>query len=134
MEKQFELALRKGYRFQLIAAQKNEVSGTITTEDLWRISLSQLNDLAKSLNKELKASEGEEDYINKKSVNTVDLQCKFSIVKHIIDVRLEEEEARKARLAKREKNAKIMDIIQRKEITDLEGKPLDELYKLLEEE
>lgn len=57
----------------------------------------------------------------------------MDIVKHIIGVRMEEAESRAKAANKRERNEKIMEILERKQDQKLEGMDEDELRKLLEE-
>ena len=57
---------------------------------------------------------------------------KFEIVKHIIEVRLGEDEAAENLQKAREKKQQIMAIIVEKETESLKGKSLDDLRALLE--
>lgn len=110
-------------------------NGTLTVEDLWDLKLEPLDKIAKDLRKELKESE-EESFIkpSRKTAAYTETLLKFEVVKHIITVKLEEAEVAALAKEKREKRARIMEIIKQKEDQELSGKGLDELRKLLNEE
>lgn len=119
----FEKASRMKLRYQTNR-------GVISVEDLWDLSLESLDAIAISLNKKLKESQTE-SFIKTKTKDTTELELKFNIVKHIIDVKLSEAEARKNAAEKRAKQQKLMDLIAKKQDAELEGKSVDELMKEL---
>lgn len=119
----FEKASRMKLRYQTNR-------GVISVEDLWDLSLESLDAIAISLNKKLKESQTE-SFIKTKTEDTTELELKFNIVKHIIDVKLSEAEARKNAAEKRAKKQKLMDLIAKKQDAELEGKSVDELMKEL---
>lgn len=119
----FEKASRMKLRYQTNR-------GVISVEDLWDLSLESLDAIAISLNKKLKESQTE-SFIKTKTKDTTELELKFNIVKHIIDVKLSEAEARKNADEKRAKKQKLMDLIAKKQDAELEGKSVDELMKEL---
>lgn len=119
----FEKASRMKLRYQTNR-------GVISVEDLWDLSLESLNAIAISLNKKLKESQTE-SFIKTKTKDTTELELKFNIVKHIIDVELSEAEARKNAAEKRAKKQKLMGLIAKKQDAELEGKSVDELMKEL---
>ena len=106
--------------------------GSITTEDLWNLSLLSLDSLAKDLNKEIKAA-SEESFVSVKTKANEIVELKFEIVKHVIKIKLEEAEAKKLLADKRANKQKIMELISRKKDEELSGKSLEELEKLLSE-
>ena len=116
----------KASKFALRYMIANRVNGKITTEDLWNLSLTQLDSLAKSLNKELKA-EAEESFIQKKTRANTELELKFEIVKHVITVKLDEEARAKDAVSKREKRQRLLELITNKENEMLSSKSVDEL-------
>lgn len=69
------------------------------------------------------------DDIMSETRDNEELQLRFDVVKRIIDVKLEEKAAAKAR----EKKHRILEIITKKEDEDLEEHSIDDLRKLLEE-
>lgn len=127
----FEYATRRKLRFVMS-------KGVIMTEDLWDLSLESLNTLAKSLNKRVKESEEEEDFIGKKksgpkSYQEKDLETQFEIVKHVIKVKLDEQEKRKESMAKAETLRRLRDKLAAAQDRDLDSKSADELKKMIED-
>ena len=125
----FETASRLALRF-------NTTVGQITVEDLWQLPLTSaskvcLNGIAKGLAKELRES-NEDNFVGDKTPTTTTLELKFDIVKHIIEVKLEEANTKKLATAKKEQDALILSIIAKKQNEALEGKSVEELMKMLE--
>ncbi len=121
----FEFASKNKVRFNFM--------GSIYTEDLWDLSLENLDDIYKKLNAKVKQSD-EESLLGKKSVEDNELEVKIEIVKHIVAFKLEERE--KAINAKNNKlqKEKIKEIMKRKQDASLEGlteAELEELYNKL---
>lgn len=77
----FEIATRNKYRFPF--------KGWINTEDLWDLSVQNLDSIFKTLNKELKTT-GEESLLGTKTTEQNELSNKIEIVKHIVSVKLED--------------------------------------------
>ena len=74
-EKIFEYATRNKVRFPF--------EGMISVEDLWDLSLTNLDSIYKTLNKQVKQSEEESLLSTKASVDT-ELEVQIAIVKHIV--------------------------------------------------
>lgn len=123
-EKIFEFAARNKIRFPY--------KGLITVEDLFDLSLTNLDSIYKTLNKQVKQSEEESLLSTKASVDT-ELEAQIAIVKHIVSVKLAEKEASEKAHAKREQKQKIMSIIATKENEALQNSSIDDLKKMLEE-
>jgi len=123
----FEQATKQKLRF-------DSSKGSLTVEDLWDLNLSagscSLDTLAKSINREIKQAE-EESFVVKRSRASETLNLKFEIVKHIIDVRVAEAEAKVEATERKKQRIKIMELIAKKEDQSLENKSLDELKALL---
>ena len=115
----FEKATRIRLRFETSR-------GTLNTEDLWKLTLTELDKLAIALNKQLKEA-SEESFIKTKTNNTVLLELRFDIVKHIIDTLLAENEEKKKAADKKVKRDQLLELIAKKENQELEGKSLEEL-------
>lgn len=120
----FEYAVRNKVRFPF--------KGMISVEDLWDLSLTNLDSIYKTLNKQVKQSEEESLLITKTSVDT-ELEVQIAIVKHIVSIKLEEQEAREKAAAKKAQKQKIMSIIATKEDEELQNSSVDDLRKMLEE-
>lgn len=115
----FEKAARTKLRFA-------STKGGINAEDLWDLGLESLNSIAKLLKKTLNEA-GEEDFIQTKSKVDEELQLKFDIVLHIINVRKEEINTQKTYQVKLEKKRQLLELINNKENEQTASKSLDEL-------
>lgn len=124
IEKMFEVATRSKMRFQF--------KGLISVEDLWDLSVQQLDAIFKGLNSELKQVQ-EESLLNTKTKEDKELDVKIEIVKHIVNVKLEEENSRLKAKAQKEQKQKIMEILSAKQDESLQNKSIDELKAMLEE-
>lgn len=120
----FEYATRNKIRFPF--------KGMISVEDLWDLSLVNLDSIYKMLNKQVKQSE-EESLLNTKTDVDTELEVQIAIVKHIVSVKLEEQNAREQAAAKKAQKQKIMAIIASKEDEALHNSSVDDLKKMLDE-
>lgn len=112
--------------------------GDIDVEQVWGLPLSStvgklnLDDLARGLHQSLSTQTmsfvGASVVSKEAELNALRLE----IVKHVISVRLAENQAKLLQAAKAERKAKIMDLISRKQDAALEGKSLDELLAELD--
>ena len=125
----FEIASRRHFRFQ-------SGKGLLTVEDLWSVPLTQgaanLDDIAKQINRNIKA-EADESFVKVRTVKsqaTKDEEVKLEIVKHIIAVRLQEQEEKDQAAEKREQKARLDALIERKREGALESMTLEELEAL----
>ena len=122
MEKMFEYAIRNKVRFPF--------KGLISVEDLWDLTPTNLDSIYKTLNKQVKQSE-EESLLNTKTNVNTELEVQIAIVKHIVSVKLAEQEAREKAVAKREQKQKIMEIIAAKQDESLHNASVEELQAML---
>ena len=120
----FEYAVRNKIRFPF--------KGMISAEDLWDLSLTNLDSIYKTLNKQVKQSEEESLLSVKDNVDT-ELEVQIAIVKHIVSVKLAEQETREKAAAKKAQKQKIMSIIAAKEDEALQNSSVDDLRKMLDE-
>ncbi len=125
----FEKAVRLKLRFP-------SPQGGLTMEDLWDLPLTSnraanLNSIAKTISRQLKA-EGEEDFVNPKSGADTVLQLQLDIVKHVIQVKQTENEDSRALADRRQKKERLLEIIAKKQDQDLEGKSVEELTAMVE--
>lgn len=120
----FEFAARNKIRFPY--------KGLITVEDLFDLSLTNLDSIYKTLNKQVKQSE-EESLLNTKTTIDKELDVQIAIVKHIVAVKLAEQEAREKASAKKEQKQKIMAIIASKQDEALQNSSVEDLQKMLDE-
>ena len=124
VENIFEYAVRNKVRFPF--------KGMISVEDLWDLSLTNLDSIYKTLNKQVKQSEEESLLSTKASVDT-ELEVQIAIVKHIVSVKLAEKEAAEKASAKKAQKQKIMSIIATKQDEALQNSSIDDLQKMLDE-
>lgn len=124
VENIFEYATRNKIRFSF--------RGLISVEDLWDLSLTNLDSIYKELNKHSKQSE-EESLLNIKTQEDELLNVQIEIVKHIVSVKLAEKEAREKASAKKAQKQKIMSIIAAKQDEALQNSSIDDLKKMLDE-
>ena len=124
MEKMFEYATKNKMRFPF--------KGLISVEDLWDLSLTNLDSIYKTLNKQVKQSE-EESLLNTKTTVDKELDVQIAIVKHIVAVKLAEQEAREKASAKKAQKQKIMAIIASKQDEALQNSSVEDLQKMLDE-
>lgn len=119
-------ALAGKYRYQTD-------KGSLTTEDLFSLSLKDLDTLAKSLNQEVQKSSV--SFIASPSQTNKTLQLRFEVVLFVIKFKQEREEERKLQLAsateKAQKRDLLAQLIANKEMENLASKPLEELQREL---
>lgn len=121
----FDTATRLKLRFE-------SNKGLLSVEQVWDLSLTALNEMAKSLSRQVKAAEtDEEDFIGTKSNVDSELQLRFDVVKHIIGVKLKERDDSKDAAERKASNQAILELIQRKKQQELEGLSIEELEKRL---
>lgn len=113
--------------------------GQLSVEDLWDLPLTSptgknvnLNDIAKSLFRDLKQSE-EVDFVEDVKKPSTMLQLKFDLVKHVIEVKKTERDAAAKEQERKAEIQKLLEIIGTKENEELRGKSLDELRAKIRE-
>src|SRR5690625_5195045 len=120
----FEIATREGYRFPF--------RGMINVEDLWQLSVHDLDSIFKELNSQVKQIE-EESLLNFKTEQDEELSGKIEIVKHIVQVKLDEAEARSKEIESAKQRQRIMEILANKQDEELLNKSPEELKEMLNE-
>lgn len=120
----FEVATRTKMRFPF--------KGMISVEDLWDLSVQNLDKVFKALNSQRKEAQ-EESLLNVKSSEDEVLDTQIEIVKYIVGVKLEEQAARAKALENKEKKQKIMALMAKKDDEAMENMSKEELQKLLDE-
>ena len=126
----FEKASRLKLRFET-------ARGLFTAEDLWDLPLTSprgnpnLDDIAIALNKRLKEVTTE-SFVTKTTRSNEALQLSFDIVKHVIEVKLAENEEAKKKTEQKQRKDRILEILAHKQDKALEDLPIEELQKLAE--
>lgn len=106
--------------------------GNLSTEDLWDLSLEQLDAIAVKLDEQIEKSP-RKSFIKTVSKVNETLELKFAIVKDVIDTKMAEQAARENQQAKSAQRQKLLELIAEKEDSELKGKSTDELRKMLDE-
>ena len=124
MEKMFEYATRNKVRFRF--------KGLISIEDLWDLSLTELDSIYKTLNKKVKQA-NEESLLNTKSKEDKTTEIQIEIIKYIVTIKQEEAARSMAAAERRAKKQKILEVLAAKEDASLQDKSPEELQKMLSE-
>jgi hypothetical protein len=119
----YKLATKQKLRFQT-------TKGLLNTEQLWDLSLRDLDDLAVSLEEEHKTS-GKKSFLVKTSAKDKTTKLKFDVVLDVLNTKVEEEQAAQEALETKEHNKKIITLISEKKDESLKGKSIKELEKML---
>lgn len=120
----YKEALQKKLRFKTN-------KGMITTEDLFDLSLQNLNTLAIMLDKKISEAP-KKSFIEELPAEENDDELRFSIVKDVINIKLK---ARKDNIDKAQANAqkkRILEILAKRNDEELEKKSTEELCAMLQ--
>lgn len=120
----FEIATREKFRFPY--------KGIISTEDLFDLSLENLDSIFKTLSSKNKQSQ-EESLLNIKSKNDEMIETQIEIIKHIVTIKQEEMKNRLQEVENRKKKQRILSIIENKQESEMENKSIEELNAMLNE-
>lgn len=120
--KMFEVAVRNKFRFPF--------KGVISVEDLWDLSVQQLDGIFKTLKSQEKKAQ-EESLLDTRTPEDEALKTKIDIIRYIVTVKLDE--AKQAERAKenRDQKQKILGILAEKQDADLRNKTPEELQAML---
>lgn len=118
----FEMASRLKLRFNH--------KGSCSTEDLWDLSVIDLDGIFKKLNSELKVQQ-EESLLDIKSKHDKITELKISIVKHIVGIKIQEKEDAENKFLKAERKQKLLRVINEKQDADLYKMSVEDLNKLI---
>lgn len=121
MENLFETATRKKFRFPY--------KGLIMAEDLWDLTLAQLDSVYKTLNSAAK-SQGEDSLLDDGAVDP-DLRDRIAIVKYVFEKKKEERETAKTAAENKAKRDHILEILAAKQDEALKNMSAEELQKML---
>lgn len=115
----FEKATREKFRYP-------SSKGLLTTEQLWELPLTaksgfSLDDVARAVNAELKAIDTESFVATETNPAKATLETKLEVVKHVIAIRIAEDQAAKAAAAKKLEKEKLLAVLGRKQDAVLEN-------------
>jgi hypothetical protein len=115
----YKKALRTKLRF-------STTKGKLTTEDLFDLSLTDLNNLAISLDKKLSETP-RKSFISDIAPDTQEDELRFNIVKDVITLKLAERNAAQNAKAKAAEKAQLLEILHRKKNEALENLSVAEI-------
>lgn len=119
----FKLASQQKLRFQTN-------KGLLSTEQLWDLSLNDLDSLAVTLDEEYGKS-GQKSFLVKSSLKDKTTKLRFDIVLDVLNTKNEEQQAASEAREIREHNKKIVALIAEKEEEGLKKKSKKELEAML---
>lgn len=120
----FETASKNKFRYPY--------KGMITTEDLWDLSMTQLDAVYKALNKDVENAQVSSLMCNMSDVDA-ELLTKIEIVKYIFHAKEAEAAARETAAANATKKQRILEILKQKQDSALMNMTEEELLKALDE-
>ena len=118
----FKVAVKKKYRFNY--------RGLISVEDLWDLSVEDLDKIFKSL-KSQQRNASEESLLQAVSKEDKELNNKIEIIKIIVADKLAASDRAKKAAAQRMRNQQILEIMADKEDAALKEKSIEELQAML---
>ena len=119
----FKLASQQKLRFQTNR-------GLLSTEQLWDLSLEDLDALAVSLETEHKQS-AKKSFLVKTSVKDKTAKLRFDVVLDVLNTVVAEQEAAAEAFEVKEHNKKIITLIAEKQDESLKGKSIKQLEAML---
>lgn len=124
----FEMASQFKFRYPY--------KGMITTEDLWDLSISQLDTVYKALNKELNVTQEDGLIVTKSAdegVKANELRNKLKIVKYIFNAKQQAAELQRMAAENAAKKQHILGILAQKKENALQNMSEEELTQMLAE-
>ena len=115
----YKKALRTKLRF-------STTKGKLTTEDLFDLSLADLNNLAIALDKKLSETP-RKSFISDIAPDTQEDELRFNIVKDVITLKLAERNAAQNAKVKAAEKAQLLEILHRKKNEALENLSVEEI-------
>lgn len=120
----FEYAVANKFRFPY--------KGSVSTEDLYDLSVTELDSIYKNLKREVKKA-NEDSLLVTQSKEDIVLNIKIEIVKFIVTKKLTQAEAKKKEKENKEKRERLLEIKAQRENAALENMSDEELDKALAE-
>jgi hypothetical protein len=108
----------------------NTSKGSLTVEQLWDLSLEDLDKLAVELEEQYKSS-GKKSFLVKKSAKDQSLKLRFDIVEDILTTKLNAAEEASTAMEIKKHNQSILTLIEEKRMEEVKGKSIAELEKML---
>lgn len=117
----YKQALRQNIRF--------EFKGLRSTEELWDLSVEQLDSIFQALNAQRK-TKSEESLLSTQNEETAELDLKLEIIRDIVGTLLQEKAAREEAANKAIRKQKVLEAIARKKDDELGNLSVNELEEL----
>lgn len=118
----YKEAIKSKFRF-------STSKGVLTTEQLWDLSKKELDELVVSLSDEIEKS-GKKSYLKEETPDNILVKNKFDVALDILKTKVDEDKQRSEALERKRFNAKIDELVLKKQEIELESLPVDELLKL----
>lgn len=118
----FEKAVRMKLRFNH--------KGLCSVEDLWDLSLENLDTMYGTMNKELEQLQGTSLLRTRKPEEEV-IVLKMNIVSHIVSIKLQEKADKEARREKAERKQMLMGILEEKQNAEYRSMSKEDIMKLI---
>jgi len=127
----YDIALRNKIRFA-------SVKGLLTLEQLWDVPLRSrdefdLDTVAKGVNRALKAMSEESFVATRRSLKQTFAETALELVKHVIAIKLDEEEKAGKRADRIKEREKLLDALEKKQDGKLDEMTEDDIKKRLGE-
>ncbi len=119
----FEDASRQKTRFPY--------KGMCTVEDLWDLTVWELDNIFKSLNAKLKANQ-DESLLDQRGEVSSELELQVAIIRHIVEVKQNDSAIAEQEAARRQKKDRILSILADKQDAGLAAMSEEELFGMLE--
>lgn len=124
------MAVKNIYKYAAKNKLRFPFKGNITLEDLYDLSLVELDSIYKTLKRQVK-TDAEESLLSEETKEDKALAVKIEIITEIVNEKKTAEAAKKKAAETKLQNQKIAAIIARKEDEDLNNKSIDELKSML---
>jgi len=119
----YKLASQQKLRFQTN-------KGLLSTEQVWDLSIDELDALAVSLEIEHKES-GKKSFLVKTSVKDKTAKLRFDVILDVLNTKVDEAQALSEAAEIKEHNKKILELIASKQDESLKGKTIKQLEGML---
>lgn len=108
----------------------NTAKGPLSVEQLWDLSIPELDTLAVKLEEEYNTS-GKKSFVVKRSVKDKSAKLAFDIVLDILNTKVDEAAEEAQKREDKEHNTKILELIAEKKDESLKGKSIKQLEAML---
>lgn len=119
----FKQASKEKLRFQTS-------KGSLSTEQLWDLSITDLDSLAVSLEQAHQES-GKKSFVRKTSAKDKTAKLRFDVVLDVLNTKMDEQQAAQEKLETKQHNEKILTLIADKQDETLKGKSIKQLEAML---